>query len=211
MTIRSPGQSSADKPPVMAAVTCLAAAVWSLTGATDIGVWAFEVLPLGLGIVLLGAFRRRLPLQPFTYTILAVGFIMQCIGGRYTFSAVPLPDVLFNGLGLTRNPIDRIGHVLQGFISAVFLCDVVVRRTPLQPGWWLTALVIGTSLGFSAFYELAEAWMVIGFYPDAGPEWLGTQGDPWDAQWDMTMALIGAVLAMITVPRLVPGPRATCP
>ncbi|MFM1883514.1 MAG: hypothetical protein RJA05_1923, partial [Planctomycetota bacterium] len=78
MTSRSPGQSSADKPPVMAAIACLAAAIWSLTGATDIGVWAFEVLPLGLGIVLLGAFRRRLPLQPFTYTILAVGFIMQC-------------------------------------------------------------------------------------------------------------------------------------
>jgi len=124
---------------------------------------------------------------------------MQCIGGRYTFSAVPLPDGFVEGLGLTRNPIDRVGHVLQGFISAVFLREVVLRRTPLRPGWWLTALITGTCLGFSAFYELTEAWMVIAFYPDAGPEWLGTQGDPWDAQWDMTMALVGAILAQLTL------------
>ena len=196
MTTRA-SQPRTDPPPLLAAVACLAAAIWSLIGATDIGVWAFEVLPLGLGILLVGLFSARLPLTRLTYSMLAVGFIMQCVGGRYTFSAVPLPDGFFEGLGLTRNPIDRVGHVLQGFISAIFLREVALRRTPLRPGWWLTALITGTCLGFSAFYELTEAWMVIAFYPDAGPEWLGTQGDPWDAQWDMTMALLGAVAAQL--------------
>jgi putative membrane protein len=196
MSMRA-SQPRQDKPPLLAAVACLAAAIWSLIGATDIGVWAFEVLPLGLGILLVGLFSARLPLTRLTYSMLAVGFIMQCVGGRYTFSAVPLPDGFVEGLGLTRNPIDRVGHVLQGFISAVFLRDVVLRRTSLPPGWWLAALITGTCLGFSAFYELAEAWMVIAFYPDAGPEWLGTQGDPWDAQWDMTMALVGAIAAQL--------------
>jgi len=198
MTSRA-SQPRPDRPPLLAAITCLAAAIWSLLGANDLGVWAFEVLPLGLGILLVGIFRARLPLSRLAHSMLAIGFIMQCVGGRYTFSAVPLPDGFVEGLGLTRNPIDRVGHVLQGFISAVFLREVVLRRTPLHTGWWLAALITGTCLGFSAFYELAEAWMVIAFYPDAGPEWLGTQGDPWDAQWDMTMALVGAILAQLTL------------
>lgn len=103
MTTRA-SQPRTDPPPLLAAIACLAAAIWSLTGSTDIGIWAFEVLPLGLGILLVAAFRRWLPLTRLTYSMLAVGFIMQCVGGRYTFSAVPLPDGFVEALGTQGDP-----------------------------------------------------------------------------------------------------------
>ena len=63
-------------------------------------------------------------------------------------------------------------------------------------------LAISVALSFSAFYEILECVWVFAFYPGQGPEWLGLQGDPWDAQWDMLMALLGAVTAIVCLSRL---------
>ena len=99
--------------------------------------------------------------------------------------------------GLERNPVDRIGHFFQGFVPAILLREWLIRRRSMPRGGTLFWLVTGCCLAFSASYELLEMWTVKLFYPDAGPEWLGTQGDVWDAQWDMTMALGGALLAQL--------------
>ena len=182
--------------PMLMAI-CVAVAAWSAIGADDKATWAFEVLPLGAVVVVFAVRRRRFAFSDLAYLLLAWFFGIQCLGGRYTFAEVPFPRALLDALGLERNPVDRMGHFFQGFVPAILLREWLIRRRSLQPGGTVFWLVTGCCLGFSAAYEVLEMAVVLLFYPDAGPEWLGMQGDPWDAQWDMTMALAGAVLAQL--------------
>ncbi|MBI5852533.1 MAG: DUF2238 domain-containing protein [Planctomycetes bacterium] len=182
--------------PSLVALCCLLAA-WSFAGAGDKPVWAFEVGPLSLGMVVFAVRRRWFCFSDLAYVLLCWFYVIQCLGGRYTFAAVPFPDELMQWFGLERNPVDRIGHFFQGFVPAVLLREWLIRRRSLPRGQTLFWLVTGCCLAFSAGYELLEMWIVVLFYPGAGPEWLGMQGDPWDAQMDMTMALCGAVLAQL--------------
>ena len=95
--------------------------------------------------------------------------------------------------GFERNHFDRVGHLAQGFIPAIFVREFLRRTGRLEPGPLLGFLSVSVCLAFSAFYELLEWWIVVLFYPTSGAEWLGMQGDPWDAQEDMLMALIDLV------------------
>ncbi len=193
------GNSRFSRIPLGLSTVCTAATVWSFLGTQDRGVWAFEVVPLGLGLLAVGACAPRFRFTSLTNALLATAFVVQCLGGRYTFAEVPVPHALLDAFGLDRNPVDRVGHFLQGFVAAMFLRELLLRVGGVRRGPVLFWLVTGTCLGFSAFYELLEAWVVMLFYPDAGPDWLGTQGDPWDAQWDMTTALVGALVAQVTL------------
>jgi putative membrane protein len=186
--------------PVLAA-TCAALAAWSFLGAADQPTWAFEVLPLSAVMLVFLVRRRWFRFSDLAYLLLAWFFLIQCLGGRYTFAAVPFPASAMELLGLERNPVDRIGHFFQGFVPAIVLREWLLRRRSLPPGALVFWLVTGCCLAFSASYELLEMAVVLLFYPEAGPEWLGMQGDPWDAQWDMTMALSGAVLAQLLLRR----------
>lgn len=190
--------------PVLAliAAVCVAAAVWSLLGTQDAGVWAFEVLPLAAVLCVFALRMRRFRFTTLAYALLALFFVLQCLGGRYTFAEVPFPRALTDLLGLERNPWDRIGHFLQGFVPAILLREWLIRRRGLPAGGTVFWLTTGCCLAFSASYELLEMGTVLLFYPDAGPEWLGMQGDPWDAQWDMTMALCGAITSQLLLGRL---------
>lgn len=181
---------------------CGLLAFWSFLGAGDKPTWAFEVLPL-TGVMGIFALRRRwFTFSDLAYLLLAWFYLIQCLGGRYTFAEVPFPGWAMDLFGLERNPVDRIGHFFQGFVPAVLLREWLLRRRGMAPGGTVFWLTTGCCLAFSAAYELLEMWVVLLFYPDAGPEWLGMQGDPWDAQWDMTMALSGAVLAQLLLRRL---------
>jgi putative membrane protein len=183
-------------------MTCAALAAWSAIGASDKATWAFEVLPLGAVLALFAIHDRRVPFSGLAWLLLAWFFFIQCLGGRYTFAEVPFPRALGEALGLQRNPVDRLGHFFQGFVPAIVLREWLIRRRPPLPRRTLFWLVTGCCLGFSAAYEILEMAVVLVFHADAGPEWLGMQGDPWDAQWDMTMALAGALLAQLTLARL---------
>lgn len=187
--------------PVLMAI-CAGLAVWSATLADDKATWAFEVLPISAVVVVFAVRRRRFAFSDLAYVLLAWFFLIQCLGGRYTFAEVPVPRALLDWFGLERNPVDRIGHFFQGFVPAILLREWLIRRRSLRPGGTVFWLVTGCCLAFSAAYELLEMAVVLVFYADAGPEWLGMQGDPWDAQWDMTMALAGAVLAQLLLARL---------
>ncbi|MEO6595407.1 MAG: DUF2238 domain-containing protein [Planctomycetota bacterium] len=181
---------------------CAALAAWSFVGASDKPTWAFEVLPLTLVVGVFAVRRRQFCFSDLAYVLLAWFFFIQCLGGRYTFAEVPFPRALADLLGLQRNPADRIGHFFQGFVPAILLREWLMRRRSLPRGGTVFWLVTACCLAFSASYELLEMAVVLVCYPDAGPEWLGMQGDPWDAQWDMTMALSGAVLAQLLLGRL---------
>jgi putative membrane protein len=183
-------------PPALVAI-CLAASVWSFAGAGDRGVWAFEVLPLAAVMVVFAVRSRWFRFSDLSYALLTWFFLIQCLGGRYTFAEVPFPRAVMDALGLERNPVDRIGHFFQGFVPAILLREWLMRRRGLPAGRTVFWLVTGCCLAFSATYELLEMAVVLAFYPGAGPEWLGMQGDPWDAQMDMTMAASGALLAQL--------------
>ena len=199
-TAAAPGVAS-DRLFVVLLVIQVAAALWSGLGAPDPATWAFEVLPLGAVMAVFTIRRRRFRFSDLAYVLLTWFFLIQCLGGRYTFAEVPFPDALREALGLERNPVDRLGHFFQGFVPAVLLREWLIRRRGMRAGGTVFWLVTGCCLGFSAAYELLEMGVVLLFYPGAGPEWLGHQGDPWDAQWDMTMAVSGAVLAQLVLGR----------
>jgi putative membrane protein len=93
-----------------------------------------------------------------------------------------------------------VGHFFQGFVPALVTREVLVRRTPLRPGGWLTFLVISVCLAISALYELVE-WGAAVMLHQGADAFLGTQGDPWDTQEDMATCLIGAILAVVLLSR----------
>ena len=176
-----------------------AALAWSAIRPVDYGVWIFE-LSLGLvGVAFLVATRRRYPFSGLVYGLAAIHFVILACGARYTYAEMPLFNWLRDAFHLSRNHFDRVGHLAQGFIPAMFVREFLRRTGGLKPGVLVGFLSVSVCLAFSAFYEILEWWMVVGFYPTSGPEWLGMQGDPWDAQEDMLMALIGSTVAILSL------------
>src|SRR6266850_5290259 len=170
---------------------------WSLVHPLDYWVWLFEISAGIVGLAVLAATYRRFPFSRLVYLLAGIHFAVLAIAARYTYAEMPLFNWLRDTLGLARNHFDRVGHFLQGFVPAMIAREFLLRFSPLKPGKVLAFLCIGIALAISAFWELIEWWTVVLFYPTAGPEWLGTQGDPWDAQWDMFMAVAGAVTSIL--------------
>ena len=123
------------------------------------------------------------------------------LGGHYTYARVPLGYWLQGVFDFARNPYDRIGHLAQGFIPAMLAREILIRRSPLAGSRWLPFFVVCFCLAFSALYELIEFWTAL-LAGGAATDFLGTQGDVWDTQWDMLMALVGSIAAQILLSRL---------
>ena len=162
--------------------------------------WLLEVAPILIAVPILLATARHFPLTPLAYRLIFVHALILMLGGHYTYAEVPLGDWVADALGLARNPYDRLGHLAQGFVPAVVVREILIRRSPLRPGKWLAFLVVCVCLAISAAYELVAWWSALigGENADA---FLGTQGDQWDTQWDMFMALVGAVAALALLGR----------
>jgi putative membrane protein len=176
------------------------ALVISGIGVYDRTTWILEVLPVFIGVPILVATRRRFPLTPLLYWLIFVHALILMLGGHYTYARVPLGSWIQHAFDLARNPYDRLGHLAQGFVPAILVREILLRRTPLQRGGWLFFLVTSVCLAFSACYEFTEWWSaVIG--GSAADDFLGTQGDPWDTQWDMLCALLGAITAQLLLAR----------
>ncbi len=169
---------------------------WSGIAPTDRATWWAEVAPVLVGVPILLATFRRHPLTPLLYVLIAVHCVILVVGGRYTYAEVPLGYWMQDWFGFARNHYDRIGHFAQGFVPAILAREVLLRSTPLRRGGWLFYLVLCVCLSFSAFYELIE-WLAAESAGQGAEAFLGTQGDEWDAQKDMLLALIGAVFAQI--------------
>jgi putative membrane protein len=163
--------------------------------------WLLETAPVMIGVPVLVATYARFPLTPLLYRLLALHAVILIVGGHYTYAQVPLFDWLQTQLGLARNHYDRIGHLAQGFVPAILAREILIRRSPLRPGGWLMLTVTSICLAFSAFYELIEWWTAL-ISRDAGEAFLGTQGDQWDTQWDMFLALIGALASQLGLRRV---------
>lgn len=178
-------------------VVSLAALAWSVYRPRDYGVWLFEILPGILGVGLLVATERRFRFSGLVYLLVGIHFAILAAGGKYTYAEMPLFNWLRDALGLSRNYYDRVGHFAQGFFPAIIAREILLRASPLRPGKWLFFLTVCVCLALSAFWEMIEWWVVLIFYSDQGQEWLGSQGDVWDAQSDMLMALLGSILSQL--------------
>jgi putative membrane protein len=154
-----------------------------------------------LGLPLLIATHRRFPLTPLVYRLLFGHALILILGGHYTYARVPAGFWLQDALDLARNHYDRLGHLAQGFVPAMLAREILRRRSPLRPGGWLFFLTTCVVLAISASYEFIE-WgvaLVMGMDADA---FLATQGDVWDTQWDMFLALLGGLAAQTLLSRL---------
>jgi putative membrane protein len=185
---------------IMVAVAAAAVVVSGL-GPRDRATWWMEVAPVLIAVPILAATRRRFPLTPLLYALVALHACVLSLGGHYTYAEVPLGFWAKDALGLARNHYDRVGHLMQGFVPALVAREILLRTSPLRPGRWLFTLVTAVALAMSAIYEFVEWWaaVLLGQGADA---FLGTQGDPWDTQWDMFMAFCGAMLAQALLARV---------
>lgn len=173
--------------------------VWSGIEPRERGTWWLEVAPVLIGIPILLATYRRVSLTPLAYVLIWIHAIILMVGGHYTYSEVPLFSWIRDAFGLARNHYDRVGHFAQGFVPAILAREMLVRTSPLRPGKWLFFLVCCVCLAISATYEMIEWWAALLTSPDTGTAFLGTQGDVWDTQWDMALALMGGILAQLAL------------
>ncbi len=190
-----------EREPVILLLIGIAALVVSGIGPYDRPTWIMEVFPVFIGIPILLATGRRFRLTPLAYRLIFIHALILMLGGHYTYARVPLGFWVQDFFDLARNHYDRLGHLAQGFIPAILVREILIRRSPLQPGKWLFFLVTCVCLAFSACYEFIEWWAAL-IGGEGAAEFLGTQGDVWDTQWDMFLALIGAMLAQLLLSRL---------
>lgn len=192
--------SATNREPLLLLALALAALVVSGIDPFDRTTWWLEVFPVLLGLALLLASYRSFPLTPLLYRLLLIHALILILGGAYTYARVPLGFWIQELFDLGRNHYDRLGHFAQGFVPAILAREILLRRSPLLPGKWLFFLVASVCLAFSACYEFIEWWAAL-LGGEAAEDFLGTQGDIWDTQWDMFLALIGALSAQLLLAR----------
>lgn len=168
-------------------------AVWSFIAPHDRATWWMEALPAIVGLPLVLVLWPRFPWTRLAVWLMAVHAIILLVGAHYTYALTPLGFWLQEAFDLSRNHYDRLGHLAQGFIPAILAREVLGRRLRLGRGW-LLFLSTCFCLAFSALYELIE-WAAALALGEGADAFLATQGDPWDTQWDMFLALTGALAA----------------
>jgi putative membrane protein len=185
---------------ILLALTLLALTVSGI-GPFDRLTWFMEVAPVLIALPLLAATYRRFRFTSLAYGLMVVHALILTIGGHYTYARVPLGFWMQEWFDFSRNHYDRIGHIAQGFIPAIIAREILLRLSPLKRGGWLFFLVVCVCLAISAFYELIEWWAALA-NEQASAAFLGTQGDIWDTQWDMFLALCGAIVSLLTMSNL---------
>lgn len=167
---------------------------WSAIAPHDRFTWWLEVLPVLIALPLLIATYPRFKFSKLAYTLILLHAIILLVGGHYTYAHVPLFSWLRDTFDWSRNYYDRVGHFAQGFVPAIIAREILLKNSPLSQGRWLFFIVSCICLSISACYEFIEWWVAVLADGDA-EAFLGMQGDVWDTQWDMFIALLGALAA----------------
>lgn len=175
--------------------------IWSAIAPRDRLTWWMEVLPALIGLLLVVASAPRFTFSRLAYTAMWAHALILMVGAHYTYADVPLFNWLRDTYDLGRNHYDRIGHFAQGFFPAIVAREILLRASPLKRGGWLFFVVVCIGLAISAFYELIEWWAAL-LWGGAADAFLATQGDVWDTQWDMFLALCGAILSLVLLSRM---------
>jgi putative membrane protein len=183
---------------LLAAVAMVAA--WSAFRPYDVFTWFLEAAPVPIAAALIAIAYPRWRFTPLALALVAVHAVILLVGAKYTYAEVPLFNWLRDELGLARNYYDRVGHFAQGFVPAIVAREILLRHEVVKRGAWLFVFVTAACLAVSAIYELIE-WWTAAATGEAAEAFLGTQGDPWDTQWDMFLALCGAIVAQLALGR----------
>ena len=184
---------------LLVAVT-LVALVLSGIIASDRLTWLLETIWAMAGLAVIAWYWHRFPLTRLLCWLLVLHALVLIHGGTYTYALTPGGFWLQELLGTARNPWDRLGHLMQGFVPAILARELLLRRSPLRRGGWLVYLVLAACLSFSAFFEFIEWWAALIYGADADA-FLATQGDQWDTQWDMFLCLCGAIVSLVALSR----------
>lgn len=166
----------------------------------DRATWWMEVAPAIIAAPVVLATHRRFPLTDLLAVLIALHALVLILGGAYTYARVPLGFWLQDIFAVDRNPYDKIGHFMQGFVPALVAREILLRGAYVRGHGMTAFLCICVAMAISASYELVE-WAAAVALGQGADEFLGTQGDPWDTQSDMLMALIGSSCAMLSLSR----------
>ena len=169
---------------------------WSAINPHDWFTWFLEVFPVLTAIILLTATYSRFRFTRLVYLLIALHSVVLIVGGHYTYAEMPLFNWLRDTYDLGRNHYDRFAHITQGFFPAIIVREILVRLSPVKQGAWLFFTVVCICLAISAFYEMIEWWVAVASGSSA-VAFLATQGDIWDTQWDMFLALCGAIVSLL--------------
>ena len=198
----APGTAPAHRLPLALLASFVAALVVSGLAPYDRVTWWAETLPALAGALLLALTYRRLRLSTVSYTVAWLFALILVMGGHYTYARVPAGNWVKDALDLSRNHYDRLGHLFQGVVPALLARELLQRTSPLRPGGWLFTLCASLALAVSAVYELVEWAFAVLHGGEPAVDFLGSQGDAWDAQKDMLMAGLGGVLGQLLLGRL---------
>ena len=179
----------------LATLIALAVAGWR---PYDRMTWLMEVAPVLIALPILVATRRSYPLTTLLYVLIFLHALVLILGGAYTYARVPLGAWVQQAFDLSRNPYDKLGHFMQGFVPAMVAREILIRGNYARGRRMVAFLCVCIALAISAVYELVEWWAALALGQGA-EEFLGTQGDPWDTQSDMFCAGLGAVFALFSL------------
>ncbi len=185
-----------DQLPLIFAFCIVVILIISCILTLDRPTWVLEVFPILIGFPILILTYKRFQFTNLVYFFIVLHSLILAIGGIYTYAKVPLGFWMQDWFHFSRNHYDRIGHFAQGFIPALIVRELLIRTSSLKPGKWLGFIVVCVCLAMSAFYEFIE-WWTAAIKGASAEAFLGTQGDEWDAQWDMFFAMIGATVCII--------------
>lgn len=170
--------------------------VWSIINPKEGFTCFLEIIPAIIGLLILSLTFKKFRFTNFTYTLILVHCIILFIGGHYTYAEVPLFDYIKEILHQSRNNYDKVGHFAQGFVPAMIIRELFIRKKVISNQSFFNFIIISICLAISAAYEWIE-WFVSIITGDGGDAFLGTQGDVWDTQSDMLFATIGAITALL--------------
>ncbi len=186
--------------PLALLAAVIATFIWSAISPSDRLTWWLETAPAIAGFIVLAATYRRFRFTDLAYILIALHMLILIVGGKYTYALVPLGDWIREAWHLSRNHYDRLGHFAQGFVPAIIAREIFICRNVVVSAAWRAFFVVCVCLAISAAYELIECAVAL-ISGEASESFLGTQGDPWDTQKDMAMALVGAIFALATLGR----------
>jgi putative membrane protein len=174
------------------------ATMWSGVAPADRLTWWLEIAWVIVGLPVVVVVARTRGITPMLVFLLTLHAIVLCVGAHYTYEHVPLGEWVRNWTGGNRNNFDRLGHLMQGIVPAIIARELLRRTSPVPPGAWLRVLMVALAVAFSSCFEMIE-WCAAVLLGSSADAYLGSQGDPWDAQWDMFCALIGATAATLAL------------
>lgn len=174
---------------------------WSAIHPKDYFTWVLEVFPAIAGIVVLAITYKRFRLTQLAYILILIHSIILMVGGHYTYAEEPLFNWIRDNFHFVRNNYDKIGHIAQGFVPAIIIREIIIRKSVVAKPKWQNFFVVSICLALSAVYEFIEWWISL-LTGESADAFLGTQGYVWDTQSDMFLALIGALLSLAFLSKL---------